>query len=136
MSTGVTNRMGEAAEGEGTDGGSERAEEIGETDHLRSVGRQRKPVGEGRSPLDSVLQRDRRRGRGGATMDGGKNGNKEIKLGQRMVKTDARRAVKGKAENWLRCREPSGGKIARGVGEIWVVIPQLLKMPVRPRCLH
>lgn len=73
MSTGVTNRMGEAAEGEGTDGGSERAEEIGETDHLRSVGRRRKPVGEGRSPLDSVLQRDRRRGRGGvATDEGGK----------------------------------------------------------------
>lgn len=34
-------------------------EEIGETDHLRSAGRQHKPVGEGRSLLDSVLQRYR-----------------------------------------------------------------------------
>lgn len=36
-------------------------EEMGETDHLRSVGRRHKPVGEGRSLLDSALQRDRRR---------------------------------------------------------------------------
>lgn len=54
----------ERGRGKGTDGGSERVEEIGETDHLRSVGRQHKPVGEGRSLLDSVLQRDRRRDRG------------------------------------------------------------------------
>lgn len=38
-------------------------EEMGETDHLRSVGRRHKPVGEGRSLLDSALQRDRRRER-------------------------------------------------------------------------
>lgn len=35
-------------------------EDTGETDHLRSVGRQRKPVGEGQPLLDSVLQRDRK----------------------------------------------------------------------------
>lgn len=63
MSTGVTNRAGERERGKGTDGGSERVQEVGETDHLRSVGRQHKPVGEGRSPLDSVLQRDESRDR-------------------------------------------------------------------------
>lgn len=62
MSTDVTNREGEGR-GKGTDGGSERVEEVGETDHLRSVGRQHKPVGEGRSPLDSVLQRGEKRAR-------------------------------------------------------------------------
>lgn len=61
MSTDVTNRKGEGR-GEGTDGGGDRVEEKGETDHLRSVGHQHKPVGEGRSPLDSVLQRDRKTG--------------------------------------------------------------------------
>lgn len=64
MSTDVTNRKGEER-GKGTDGGSERVEEIGETDHLRSVGRRHKPVGEGRSLLDSVLQRDGKRDSGG-----------------------------------------------------------------------
>lgn len=37
---------------------------MGAIDHLRSVGRQRKPVGEGQSLLDSVLQRDRKKTEG------------------------------------------------------------------------
>lgn len=61
MSTDVANRKGEGR-GKWTDGGSE-TEEVGETDHLRSVGRQHKPVGEGRPLLDSVLQRDEKRDR-------------------------------------------------------------------------
>lgn len=60
MSTDVTNRKGKGR-GKGTDGESEREKKIGETDHLRSAGRQHKPVGEGQSLLDSVLQRDRKR---------------------------------------------------------------------------
>lgn len=60
MSTDVTNRKAEGR-GKGTDGGSEREKKIGKTDHLRSVGRQHKPVGEGQSLLDSVLQRERKR---------------------------------------------------------------------------
>lgn len=72
MSTDVTNRKGEGrGRGKGTDGGSERVEEIGETDHLRSVGRQHKPVGEGRSLLDSVLQRDGKRDSGVCVCVGG-----------------------------------------------------------------
>lgn len=35
--------------------------EEGETDHLRSVGRQHKPAGEGRPLSDSVLQTDKKR---------------------------------------------------------------------------
>lgn len=73
MSTGVTNRAGERERGKGTDGGSERVQEVGETDHLRSVGRQHKPVGEGRSPLDSVLQRDENRDRERGCDKRGKN---------------------------------------------------------------
>lgn len=55
-----------------------------------------------------------------------------------MVKTDAegKRMLKSATENWLSWREPSGGKITQGVGDIWVVISQFFKMPVRPRCLH
>lgn len=84
MSTDVTNRKGEER-GKGTDGGSERVEEIGETDHLRSVGRRHKPVGEGRSLLDSVLQRDGKRDSGGGGVDK-KKMTTERKQG--MVKTD------------------------------------------------
>lgn len=57
--------MGEGR-GKGTDGGREGVEEVGETDHLRSAGRQHKPVGEGRSLSDSVLHRDEKRGQGKA----------------------------------------------------------------------
>lgn len=57
VSTGVINRKGEEREKQ-KDEGSERQEEIGETDHLHNVGRQHKLVGEGRSLLDSVLQKD------------------------------------------------------------------------------
>lgn len=55
-----------------------------------------------------------------------------------MVKTEAegKRMLKSATENWLSWREPSGGTIAQGVGDIWVVISQFFKMPVRPRCLH
>lgn len=60
-------------------------EEMGETDHLRSVGRRHKPVGEGRSLLDSALQRDRRR-------DGRNKGKlKKRQSGQRTVKTHTER---------------------------------------------
>lgn len=38
-----------------TDGGREQVVKEGETDHLRSAGRQHKPAEEGQSPLDSVL---------------------------------------------------------------------------------
>lgn len=131
----------ERGRGKGTDGGSERVEEIGETDHLRSVGRQHKPVGEGRSLLDSVLQRDGRRDRGGGlkTKKKKENENKErTENGQdrHRDKERYREGFKEQDRNWLRCREPSGGKITQGVGEIWVVISQLFRMPVHPRCLH
>ncbi len=88
VSTDVKNRNGEGR-GKGTDGGSERVEEIGETDHLRSVGRQHKPVGEGRSPLDSVLHRDRKRDRESGVTKGRMKA-KETERGCRMVKTDTK----------------------------------------------
>lgn len=137
-----TERERGRGKGKGTDGGSERAEEIGETDHLRSVGRQHKPVGEGRSLLDSVLQRDGRRdGEGGGGENGKKNENENkerTENGQDRYrdKERYREGFKEQDRNWLRCREPSGGKITQGVGEIWVVISQLFRMPVHPRCLH
>lgn len=62
MPADVTNRMGEGR-GKGTDGGSEGVVKVGETAHLRSAGRQHKPVGEGRSLLDSVLHRDEKKDR-------------------------------------------------------------------------
>lgn len=138
MSTDVANRKGEGR-GKGTDGGSEGVEEVGETDHLRSVGRQHKPVGEGRSPLDSVLQRDEKRDRerGGDEEENGSKRDKErTENGQNRHGERYRENVKELDRNWLSCREPSGGKITQGVGKIWVVISQFFKMPVRPRCLH
>lgn len=83
----------ERGRGKGTDGGSERVEEIGETDHLRSVGRQHKPVGEGRSLLDSVLQRDGRRDRGGGLKTKKKKRKMKTKRGQRMVRTETKRDI-------------------------------------------
>ena len=87
----MTNREGEGR-GVGTDGGSERVEDTGETDHLRSVGRQHKPVGEGRSPLDSVLQRDEKetqKKRG----DGVEMKTRQTKRGRIVVSTDTQRQL-------------------------------------------
>lgn len=132
MSTGVTNRKGEGS-GKETDGGREGVEEIRETDHLRSAGHQHKPVGEGRSPLGSVLQRDGRR----KEVAESKIKAKETTEGWGMVKADTKkdtqRVLKNKT-SWLRCREPSGCRIR--AGEIWFVSSQFFKMPVCPRCLH
>lgn len=129
----------ERGEGIGTDGGSERVEDTGETDHLRSVGRQHKPVGEGRSPLDSVLQRDEKRDREGEVTKWKMKTRetKRTRSGQRRHKEKYRENVKEQDRNWLSCRAPSGGKITQGVGEnLGCHISQFFKMPVRPRCLH
>lgn len=116
MSTDVMNRKGEGR-GKGTDGGSERVEEVGETDHLRSVGHRHKPVGEGQSLLDSVLQRDKKRDQ-----------ERGMTTGWEMVKTDTdtkkniERMLKSKTEICLSVEKPSRGEITQGVGEMWVVI--------------
>lgn len=66
----------------------------------------------------------------------------KTKRKQRMVRTDTEtkrdieRVLKSKTEFGLAVENHQGGKITQGMGDIWVVISQLFKMSVHPRCLH
>lgn len=73
---------------------------MGETDHLRSVGRQHKPVGEGRSPLDSVLQRDEKKDREKGVTKRKIKAEKTMH-GQNKDKERYRENVKEQGQNWL-----------------------------------
>lgn len=103
-------------------------EDTGETDHLRSVGRQRKPVGEGQPLLDSVLQRDRKNREKGRWQSRKQRGD-----GQQ---TNRNKEVYRQC-NWFICETPSGGEITRGREKFRLSrLSVLQKLSVRPRCLH